>query len=195
MSTAASSKWHRTAATSATSHLRTTRDVVAPLRRCCFTSWPVPSPYSSVITSAVSCSDCGRSFSSEEALQQHAKAKHAAPQSATRRTSLSAEAFDPPIDEPGHWVERNDFHGRKSFGAFKCRCKKVWVSAHAFPIYKQVRRSRLPQVCTGGRSGESCVTASVRRVGARCSPPPPPLLLLLPDRIMDRGMAWVSTAE
>ena len=45
----------------------------------------------------------------------------------------------PPIDDiEGHWVPRQDFRGRKSFGAFECRsCKKVWTSAHAFKAYGQ----------------------------------------------------------
>eukprot|EP00798_Chlamydomonas_sp_ICE-L_P013210 gene13210-19045_t len=38
----------------------------------------------------------------------------------------------------GAWVRREDFRGRKSFGAFQCpRCHRMWTSAHAQTIYKQ----------------------------------------------------------
>lgn len=51
---------------------------------------------------------------------------------------LNIEKLTPPVDNPGEWVERRDFDEHKSFGAFECpRCHKTWLSAHAFPVYKQ----------------------------------------------------------
>jgi len=44
---------------------------------------------------------------------------------------------DPPVDTPGRWVSPSEFRGRKSFGYFRCTCGKWWMSAHAFPQYKQ----------------------------------------------------------
>jgi len=42
-----------------------------------------------------------------------------------------------PVLSEGNWVERHLFEGEKSFGYFKCPCKKWWISAHSFPIYRQ----------------------------------------------------------
>ena len=52
---------------------------------------------------------------------------------------LTIEDLDDPVDTGGHWVSLEDFDGRKSFGAFECKCsrKKFWVSAHAYATFKQ----------------------------------------------------------
>ena len=45
-----------------------------------------------------------------------------------------------PVSTPGAWVPLSDFHGRKSFGYYVCSsasCGNKWVSAHAYPAYKQ----------------------------------------------------------
>ena len=42
-----------------------------------------------------------------------------------------------PFDGKGHWVYREDFMRYKTFGYFECPCKKWWLSAHSFKIYKQ----------------------------------------------------------
>lgn len=42
-----------------------------------------------------------------------------------------------PVDSPGTWVPREDFTGKKSFGAFACSCENRWTSAHAYPGFKQ----------------------------------------------------------
>jgi hypothetical protein len=44
---------------------------------------------------------------------------------------------DAPVPTPGHWVVREEFRGRKSFGFFLCDCGKQWGSAHSFPDYTQ----------------------------------------------------------
>lgn len=56
-------------------------------------------------------------------------------------TSWQANSFewpDNPVDTAGSWVNRDQFTGPKSFGFFQCsNCFKTWLSAHAFPKYKQ----------------------------------------------------------
>ena len=52
-------------------------------------------------------------------------------------TGLSADELDDPVGEPGEWIPRLEFNGRKSFGAFECKCRKIWVSAHAYKDYEQ----------------------------------------------------------
>ena len=43
-----------------------------------------------------------------------------------------------PVDDPGEWVLRDNFSGRKSFGFFLCKkCRKRWTSAHSYPNYTQ----------------------------------------------------------
>lgn len=55
-----------------------------------------------------------------------------------QRSVLSIESIPPFPDAVGVWVERDQFHGRKSFGWFQCiGCTKTWQSAHAFKEYKQ----------------------------------------------------------
>eukprot|EP00445_Apocalathium_hangoei_P017794 CAMPEP_0203891752 /NCGR_PEP_ID=MMETSP0359-20131031/35009_1 /ASSEMBLY_ACC=CAM_ASM_000338 /TAXON_ID=268821 /ORGANISM="Scrippsiella Hangoei, Strain SHTV-5" /LENGTH=194 /DNA_ID=CAMNT_0050813589 /DNA_START=40 /DNA_END=624 /DNA_ORIENTATION=+ len=44
---------------------------------------------------------------------------------------------DPPVDEAGRWVEREEFEGRKSFAFFRCECRKTWKTAHGYPDYTQ----------------------------------------------------------
>ena len=51
--------------------------------------------------------------------------------------TLTADSLLSPIDTPGNWVAREEFHGNKSFGAFECGCNKVWLSAHAYTNYSQ----------------------------------------------------------
>ena len=90
----------------------------------------------------IPCSECGRSFATQTGLKAHKKAKHQQ-HILSSGSTLSPEAFDAPVDEPGRWVERQDFHGRKSFGVFSCpSCTKVWMSAHAFRDFTQVRWER-----------------------------------------------------
>jgi len=43
-----------------------------------------------------------------------------------------------PVDEPGEWVARDEFRGKKSFAFFRCKnCKKTWMSAHGYKQFKQ----------------------------------------------------------
>ena len=45
-----------------------------------------------------------------------------------------------PVTTPGRWVTKQEFTGLKSFGCFQCasrKCKNTWVSAHAYPNYRQ----------------------------------------------------------
>mmetsp|Transcript_8427 Transcript_8427/g.24119 ORF Transcript_8427/g.24119 Transcript_8427/m.24119 type:complete len:192 (+) Transcript_8427:64-639(+) len=43
----------------------------------------------------------------------------------------------PPVGEPGEWVLREVFDGKKSFGVFFCPCGRTWTTAHAWKDYKQ----------------------------------------------------------
>lgn len=87
-------------------------------------------------TSLYECAECDATFTTEKGRNQHFQAKH----HCRRRKSLQPEQLNPPVESGGEWVMRDEFRGRKSFGAFECsniRCGKSWVSAHAFPIYLQ----------------------------------------------------------
>jgi len=43
-----------------------------------------------------------------------------------------------PVSESGEWVYLDEFKKQKGFGVFECdKCKKAWISAHAFKKYKQ----------------------------------------------------------
>lgn len=44
---------------------------------------------------------------------------------------------DPPVDEPGQWIPRHEFRGRKSFSFYRCQCGKTWMSAHGYKDYEQ----------------------------------------------------------
>ena len=45
---------------------------------------------------------------------------------------------DPPFDLVGEWILPSDFHGRQSFGYYKCKkCHHSWSSAHATVRYFQ----------------------------------------------------------
>jgi len=44
----------------------------------------------------------------------------------------------PPVSEPGEWVPRDEFPGKKSFAFYRCkRCTKNWVSAHGYKTFMQ----------------------------------------------------------
>ena len=94
------------------------------------------------------CSRCNRIFASQQDLDTHNSAKHqnvnavhkkrkkAKP--ADNQYTLSIDSLEAPVDTPGMWLSRQEFNGEKSFGAFQClKCKKTWISAHAFKAYKQ----------------------------------------------------------
>jgi len=91
------------------------------------------------------CLKCDKAFKSSAAMSMHSQAVHSSTKSRNFRVkdyddskvSLSWRP-DPPIDCHGRWVYREKFRGTKSFGFFLCKtCKKQWISAHAFRIYKQ----------------------------------------------------------
>lgn len=67
----------------------------------------------------------------------------AAPRHGASSPGLTIEDLDDPVDTGGHWISLEDFVGRKSFGAFKCKCcsGKTWVSAHAYADFKQACKS------------------------------------------------------
>lgn len=89
----------------------------------------------------LSCSHCDRKFNSkdyrgltaaEKALKQHQADAHKG------RPGNDDWVPPPPVSSPGQWVPRDEFKGKKSFGAYRCDdCDKTWISAHAFRDYHQ----------------------------------------------------------
>eukprot|EP00798_Chlamydomonas_sp_ICE-L_P030682 gene30682-35706_t len=85
------------------------------------------------------CRKCLKELGDERALEQHRKDKHAH----RPCNLLPLHELKNPVDKPGEWRSTEDFvrqfpKRRKSFGAFKCMpCERTWVSAHAFPKYKE----------------------------------------------------------
>ena len=83
----------------------------------------------------------GESVKTVVAPARHARAAHH-----ESRSTLTVDVLKPPVDAEGEWVPRDEFSGKKSFGAFQCSrraggCQEFWVSAHAQPKYTQACRS------------------------------------------------------
>jgi uncharacterized C2H2 Zn-finger protein len=84
------------------------------------------------------CPACNRRFRSDHALAQHFAAVHHAECEDDEEDSVDSWRPNPPVDSAGYWVPREEFTGKKSFGYFQCEsCFKTWISAHAFPSFKQ----------------------------------------------------------
>jgi hypothetical protein len=121
------------------------------------------------------CVLCDKEFVDRKAYLNHKNAKH--PKSAKRSQQRKKEpswleelenSLANPVSNEGYWVRREAFHGRKSFGAFRCNpCQATWISAHAYPKYhqdcKNCRESHLPaclwvNVHSGDSSSDSEAT-------------------------------------
>jgi len=101
------------------------------------------------------CAQCDKEFVDRRAYLNHKKAKHGGgeqQQQQQQQYQYQEQSFKDtlaaPVSGSGYWVDRHKFHGRKSFGAFKCNCRSTWVSAHSYPQYRQdckkCRKSCLP---------------------------------------------------
>ena len=98
--------------------------------------------HSSMAHPAPSCPECDKTFKTRQAADQHLRDAHPASSdedSGSLLLDIDPSDIDAPVSEPGEWVAREDFPGRKSFGYFVCdaRCTPFWMSAHAFPDYTQ----------------------------------------------------------
>ena len=110
------------------------------------------------------CVECDKEFVDRRAYLNHKRAKHGGGEQIIPMFQNQEQSFkdtlDAPISGSGYWVDRHKFHGRKSFGAFKCYCGSTWVSAHSYPQYcqdcKKCRKSCLPTCLwvNVGNSGE-----------------------------------------
>ena len=84
------------------------------------------------------CLGCARQFATLRAAAQHARDKgHGVADES--ESSEGGEVWpEPPFDgAEGRWVDVDDFHGKKSFGYFRCPCAAWWYSAHAQRYFKQ----------------------------------------------------------
>jgi len=90
---------------------------------------------------AFQCWSCNKRFGSQHALDQHCGATgHWEDWEEEEEEYCEGDEElmpDPPVDEPGHWVPREKFEGRKSFGFYWCNCGRSWVSAQGWKQYKQ----------------------------------------------------------
>lgn len=78
------------------------------------------------------CCGCNKRFMTAAAAEQHARDKG--------HEEYESEEELPPLpfeDAEGEWVYTDEFTGRKSFGAYYCHCDAWWISAHAFPKFRQ----------------------------------------------------------
>eukprot|EP00798_Chlamydomonas_sp_ICE-L_P003662 gene3662-13737_t len=75
----------------------------------------------------------------EETRHEEARREEARLDAARQKAAVALiRRLQPPVSNEGAWVRREDFRGRKSFGAFKCpQCRNMWTSAHAQVEYKQ----------------------------------------------------------
>jgi len=91
------------------------------------------------------CRFCDKVFNSSHGRNMHSNAKHGQDHPETdeeidnsEEASSDNEQLPLPFDSAdGYWVRRIEFMGDKSFGYFKCQCKKWWMSAHSQTKYKQ----------------------------------------------------------
>ena len=95
------------------------------------------------------CLKCNKEFSSKKAYENHTAAKHSKDASEAQNQN-NLTKLKAPVDSDGYWIVAADFRGRKSFGAYRCECGKVWTSAHSQLMYmqgcKKCNKERRPDV-------------------------------------------------